>query len=425
MKFDYIPFLSLLENIVDNRGRTCPTSDSGIPLIATNCVLNSHLYPAFEKIRHVDSETYKTWFRDHPKPGDMLFVTKGTPGRICWVPDPVNFCIAQDMVAIRANKKLVYPRFLFALLRSSTVQKMIENMHVGTLIPHFKKGDFDKLKLPIPTDYNFQKKIGNLYFDISEKIELNRQTNVTLEALAQSIFKEWFVDFKFPRATGEMIDSKLGMIPQGWNVGALGETANIKHGFAFKGEFFSEEETNDILLTPGNFRIGGGFNYSKFKYYNGEFPIEYILNQGDLIVTMTDLSKEGDTLGYSARVPTITGKRLLHNQRIGKVEVTQGGSWELYLYFVMQQKDYRDYVLSGATGTTVRHTSPTRICDYKMVLPSLDILQLFEHTVKPVIECIEHNYSQTATLAAVRDALLPKLMSGEISVDEVYQEDMT
>lgn len=74
MKVDEIPFTELLSKIVDNRGRTCPTADTGLPLIATNCVQNDLLYPAFEKVRYVSKETYDTWFRDHPEPGDLIFV---------------------------------------------------------------------------------------------------------------------------------------------------------------------------------------------------------------------------------------------------------------------------------------------------------------------------------------------------------------
>lgn len=411
-----VPFLDLLSKIVDNRGKTCPTSDTGIPLIATNCVRNDSLYPLFEKIRYVDDETHKNWFRDHPEPGDMLFVTKGTPGRVCWVPDPVDFCIAQDMLAIRANEKVVYPKFLFALLRSQETQKMIENMHVGTLIPHFKKGDFDQLYLTIPTDRKNQETIGNIYFNLSEKIELNRQTNQTLEGIAQALFKEWFVDFNFPGATEEMQDSELGPIPVGWKVAKLGDIVRIKHGFAFKGNYFSEEETDDILITPGNFRIGGGFNYSKFKYYDGEYPSEYLLNRGDLIVTMTDLSKEGDTLGYPALVPQISGKKLLHNQRIGKIELIESNMLKTYLYFAMCQNDYRNYVLSGATGTTVKHTSPGRICNYILAIPTTEILQQFEEIAQSLIDSIEFAFLQNQALAQTRDTFLPKLMNGEIMV---------
>ena len=107
------------------------------------------------------------------------------------------------------------------------------------------------------------------------------------------------------------------MSSEEWKKCKIGDVVDIKHGFAFKGEFFSDEPTNNILLTPGNFRIGGGFKADKFKYYNSDFPKEYILKPNDIIVTMTDLSKDGDTLGYSAIVPDYGQKILLHNQRLG------------------------------------------------------------------------------------------------------------
>ena len=96
----------------------------------------------------------------------------------------------------------------------------------------------------------------------------------------------------------------------------LGDVAEIKHGYAFKGDFFCDEPTHYLILTPGNFAIGGGFQ-EKPKYYNGSIPEDYVLAKNDLIVTMTDLSKQGDTLGYSAFVPE--NNRYLHNQRIGLV----------------------------------------------------------------------------------------------------------
>ncbi|MCT8778519.1 restriction endonuclease subunit S, partial [Glaesserella parasuis] len=99
----------------------------------------------------------------------------------------------------------------------------------------------------------------------------------------------------------------------------LGDFINVKHGFAFKGEFITTKVNNNCLVTPGNFAIGGGFKSDKFKFYTGEIPREYILEENDLIVTMTDLSKEADTLGYSALVPKIENKIMLHNQRIGLI----------------------------------------------------------------------------------------------------------
>jgi type I restriction enzyme, S subunit len=103
-----------------------------------------------------------------------------------------------------------------------------------------------------------------------------------------------------------------------WSPTTLADLVEIKHGFAFEGEFFHDGPPGDLLLTPGNFAIGGGFQLGKKKFYRGPVPEDYVLKAGDLLVTMTDLSKDADTLGYSALVPE-NDLRWLHNQRLGKV----------------------------------------------------------------------------------------------------------
>jgi len=156
-----------------------------------------------------------------------------------------------------------------------------------------------------------------------------------------------------------------------WKEYKLGEIINVKHGYAFRGEYFSETPTLDILLTPGNFNIGGGFKQGKLKYYNGEYPISYKLNAGDIIVTMTDLSKEGDTLGYSAKIPKHNELRYLHNQRIGLLQFIKDDFSKDYIYWILRSRDYQKFIVNSATGSTVKHTSPSRICEYVFLAPDL------------------------------------------------------
>jgi len=407
MNFNYIPFLSLLENIVDNRGRTCPTSDDGIPLIATNCVLNTSLYPVFEKIRYVDEETYKTWFRGHPKPGDMLFVTKGTPGRVCWVPDPVGFCIAQDMVAIRANKELIYPKYLFALLRSNIVQKMIENMHVGTLIPHFKKGDFDKLLLPVPTDYKIQEKIGNLYFDICEKIELNRQTNATLEAIAQSIFREWFVDFNFPNTTGEMVESELGIIPQGWNIRSLYASATYINGAAYKNIPFSPDKSGLPVIKINELKYG---ITSQTNFTTSELESKYKIENGEILFSW---SGSPDT---SLDVFVWSGGSAWLNQHIFRI-LPHNPFEAHYIYYLLKHlkpviiEIARDKQTTGLGHITVQDMKRMQVLN-----PPERVLQAFSKMVAPIFDRIFVSELESRSLIEIREILLPKLMSREIEV---------
>ena len=150
---------------------------------------------------------------------------------------------------------------------------------------------------------------------------------------------------------------------------ALGDVAHVKHGFALPGDGFSDDPAYPTVVTPGNFAIGGGFQQATEKTFVGPCSEEYVLKAGDLIVSMTDLSKAGDTLGYSAIVPD--DRIYLHNQRVGKV-VIDADTLVLpeYLSWVLRTSDYRKYILRTAAGSTVRHTSPGRIEAYQLSLPS-------------------------------------------------------
>ena len=146
----------------------------------------------------------------------------------------------------------------------------------------------------------------------------------------------------------------------------LGDICEIKHGYAFRGEHFCDEPTDYLLVTPGNFAIGGGFQ-EKPKYYNGIIPDDYVLSMNDLIVTMTDLSKQGDTLGYSALVPA--SNRYLHNQRIGLVTIKSDCVLKEFVYWVMRTRNYQRFIVNPASGSTVKQTVlgcvPTNKLRYK------------------------------------------------------------
>jgi len=192
-----------------------------------------------------------------------------------------------------------------------------------------------------------------------------------------------------------------------WTHVILGQLIEISHGFAFKGEYFHDEFPGDILLTPGNFAIGGGFKPDKFKYYRGPVPADYVLSPGDLLVTMTDLSKESDTLGLPALLPEPpTGAVFLHNQRLGKVLVRPGAQLDKrYLYYLLSSSSYRHEILASATGTTVKHTSPSRITKFAFHLPPYAEQRAIASILGALDEKIELNRRMNATLEAMARAI--------------------
>lgn len=192
-----------------------------------------------------------------------------------------------------------------------------------------------------------------------------------------------------------------------WQETSLGDLITVKHGFAFRGEFIGDEPDGDVLLTPGNFEIGGGFKGEKFKYYKGPVPDDFVLSTGDLLVTMTDLSKQSDTLGLPAFVPSRTdGRRYLHNQRLGKILVKSKQNLDTrYMHYLLCSASYRHEVLASATGTTVKHTSPERIQRFKFYLPPLPEQRAIAHILGMLDDKIELNRRMNVTLEGIARAL--------------------
>lgn len=189
-----------------------------------------------------------------------------------------------------------------------------------------------------------------------------------------------------------------------WETCTLGELIDIKHGFAFKGEFFADQGPGDILLTPGNFAIGGGFQWGKRKYYNGPVSPEYVLSPGEVVVTMTDLSKQADTIGYSAIVPRCDSK-VLHNQRIGKVIQKSNRADLGFIYWLMRSNSYRNEIMASVTGSTVKHTSPSKILAFKFELPPLHEQRAVANTLSWLDDKIELNWRMNETLEQMAQAI--------------------
>lgn len=151
----------------------------------------------------------------------------------------------------------------------------------------------------------------------------------------------------------------------------LGEFLAIKHGWAFKGEFFSDTGAQS-LLTPGNFYENGGFkeNSGRERYYTGSYPIEYLCKKGDLVVAMTE--QAAGLLGSTAIVPE--DNKYLHNQRIGLISCDESQLDKMFAYYLFMTSEVRKQISRSSSGTKVKHTSPEKIYDVEVAIPDI-ILQ--------------------------------------------------
>lgn len=257
---------------------------------------------------------------------------------------------------------------------------------------------------------NEQQKIAEILSAVDAEIQKTDEVIAATEKLKRGLMQQLFT-----RGIGhtKFKKTETGEIPEEWRVVALEQIIEIKHGFAFKGEHFSDSETPHILLTPVNFKIGGGFSSIKFKYYDGPVPKDFVLNGGDLLITMTDLSKAGDTLGYPALVPHIEGKKFLHNQRLGRVIIKSKGLDKPFLYWRLMAKDYRQLILSTATGTTVRHTSPNRIKSFQFAMPSKKEQEEISEILFSIDKKISTNWDLKEKFTVLKKGLMQDLLSGK------------
>lgn len=390
-----VPLTELLSFIVDNRGKTVPTAPSGHKLIATNCVTNNTLFPVYDKIRYLSEETYQTWFRAHPIPGDILFVNKGTPGRVCLVPDPVDFCIAQDMIALRADESKIYPKYLFTVLRSREIQQQIYNTNVGDVIPHFKKQFLDQLLIPIP-ERSIQESIGDLYYVLSLKAERNKKINDDLEQQAQSYFQELFVDNASPE----------------WTTGTISDLGTVVGGSTpskAKPEYYTE--SGIAWITPKDLSI----NKSKFVSHGENDITELGLKNSSAVIM-----PEGTVL-FSSRAPigyiAIAAGEVTTNQGFKSV-VPKPEIGTPFVYFFL--KNTLPVIEGMASGSTFKEVSGSTMKNVPAVIPDAETLAKFSDFCAAIFAQQRTLEEQNQSLAKLRDSLLPKLMSGEIDVSAVH-----
>lgn len=231
-------------------GETCNEIGNGIPLLNGPTEFgNSHPNPV----------QYTTNSKKFSEPGDLLFCVRGsTTGRMNWADQ--QYAIGRGLAALRHKKGKDYQSFLKGIIDYYLPVLLAEA--TGSTFPNVSGQQLSQLSIEVPP-LPIQRRMADILSALDEKIELNRQTNATLEAIAQAIFKEWFVDFNFPGVTGEMVDvegeqqfAPTGMIPRGWRVGKLGEICEFAYGKGLK----SEKRTEGEYLVVGSNGIVGTHN---------------------------------------------------------------------------------------------------------------------------------------------------------------------
>ena len=356
------------------------------------------------------------------KSGDILMTKDGTIGKIALIENlPEHATVASGVFVIRKQSPRLKQKYLYYFFKSHYFNYLIKSRTEGSVIPHLYQRDFIEMEIPLP-EPNEQENISKLLTKLDNKIDLLRRQNETLEAIAQTLFKRWFVDFEFPNKEGQpykssggkMVSSELGEIPEGWRVGLSGDIIFLQGGFAFKSKAFKKVGNHGIIKIKN-------IQNQIVDILNTDFVDDEIVQNldekfrikpGDVLIAMT-----GAEVAKVGVVPQ-NDSNLWLNQRVGLFKNKINKRF-LFIYYLFSKPEYQKALRDKGTGSSAQpNISATDIESIRILVPDVNILYEFAKLANPMFNKVVSNLHQIQILDKIRDTLLPKLMSGQIRVKE-------
>lgn len=364
--------------------------NSGVP------VLNGSNLQGFKlnegSFNFVSQEKADSLGKANAHKGDVIITHRGTLGQIVYIPEDSKYeqyVISQSQFRLKLKQELIRPDFFVYFFHTRLGQhKLLSNAsQVGVPALARPTSTFKELSIPIPS-MAVQDRIMSILNALDDKIEVNRRLNENLEQQAQALFKSWFVDFE-PFKNGEFVESELGMIPKGWRVGKLGELCQFKRG---KGLLSKNAIPGDVPV------VAGGLEPS--CYHN-------VSNTQSPVVTV---SGSGANAGFMR----------MYYQKVWASDCSFIDSSCDNLLFVYSFLSINRRLLKHAqTGAVQPHVKPADIHDFDIIIPPNNLIIKFQKIVSGAFEMRGNIEQESRRLAQLRDTLLPRLMSGELKVNEI------
>ena len=312
---------------------------------------------------------------------NIIISARGTVGELAMIPYDMAFNQSCFGLIAKGNND---PHFVYYLLKDKV--RSLKSQTQGSVFDTITKATFDRIEC---ADYSEedQRRIASILSSLDRKIELNNKINADLEEMAQAIFKNWFVDFE-PFKDGKFVDSELGMIPEGWKVGTLGELCNFKRG---------KNLLTKNAIDEGVPVVAGGLEPS--CYHN-------VANTGAPVITV---SGSGANAGFMRmyHVPVWASD-------CSFIDVSCENFYFVYCFLKVNSK----LLKHAQTGAVQPHVKPSDIHDFELVIPDKESIFDFQDKVKPFFDKIASIQKENSRLSLLRDTLLPRLMSGEIEIPE-------
>ena len=327
-------------------------------------------------------------------------------------------------------KEDVSKEFIKYIVTDHSFQHYIYEYATGSTIKNVPLKAIREYTFKLP-DLQTQNAIAKILSSLDDKIELNNKINHELEILAQTLFKQWFIDFEFPNENGEpyksyggeMVESELGEIPKGWEVGYLEDVLEFHNGYAFTSKELESENSKESyhVFKMGHIRKGGGLNAEGTKSYFSKSKAQklskYVLKKGDLLMCMTDMKGNVALLGHTALMNE--DDKYIVNQRVGLLRPKNDVGIDYpYLYILTNSFDFIEELRSRANSGVQVNLSTNEIKKSKILIAPKSINEQFDLITKSFYDKIFEITNENETLRNTRDFLLPKLISGELEINE-------
>jgi len=379
--------------------------ESGIPVIRVNNLRSGRIVS--DDVLKVSAEIESQYSRSRLRGNEILISLVGNVGEIVIVDSQYqgwNVARAIGVIPINDDIDKIWLKYW---LQSAQIQQYIKTRCNTTVQITLNLKDVSTLPILEPS-LEEQRLISSIPFALDRKIFNLRQQNETLERIAQSLFKHWFVDFEFPNedgkpyksSGGEMVRSELGEIPTSWRVEPLDEVANFLNGLALQ-NYPAKSENFLPVIKIREMKSGITANTEKAS---SELPSQYVIDNGDVIFSWS---------GSLEIIIWCLGKGAL-NQHLFKVSSEKYPKWFYYFWNLEHLKHFR--AIAKSKATTMGHIQRKHLSEALCCVPSDSRLQVMNFTMTPILEKTIQNSLQIQTLAKTRDVLLPKLMSGKLRI---------
>ena len=328
--------------------------------------------------------------------------------------------VSTGYVVIEPNEKLVNGKFLYYYLTQDVVVTHLQTIAENTVAtyPSISPKDIENLVVDLPS-LKTQNKTMKILSNYDDLIENNNKRIKILEEMAQKIYKEWFVDFKFPgHETATFKQTELGKIPSDWEIKKISEISTLSKGKSYKSSELVGEKEGLPFLNLKCVERDGGFRRDGLKWFDGKYNDTHVVMPEDIIMAVTDMTQERRLVARPARIPHNWYKEYVMSMDLVKL-IANNDIDKSYFYSLLKYSNFSDEVKNHANGANVLHLNPQNIEQFELIVADEGSRNSFGKIVKQIYDEIDVLYLRNETLKQTRDLLLPRLISGEIDVENL------